>query len=151
MPIKKVFLTAVFVAFAAACAADSGLSKEMKKNWDIVMEAYENDPASADTMDKLEKYAERWKGTDKNEAARALYLKGLILYGREKYNTARAVFEKIYEKIGSSAYADSAMYKTGECLYNTGKHEAAAEQWRKFRFKYSRSMFIMEAVYGISL
>ena len=149
VPALCLLLTGCLATSKTVLAGD--VAKELKKDWDAVISSYEKAPDSKETLDRIDGLAERWKDDRKYDSARARYLKGMIHYGNKHYSTAYKVFEELVDRYSWSPYADSAHYKMGECLYNQGKFSEAAEQWNKYRFKYSKSMFIMEAVYGISL
>ncbi len=139
------FLLSVIPLFA------QNQEKEFKENYEMVITAYKVSPDASDTIEKIDKFIERYKDSNKNEAADALYMKGMIYYKNKKYNQCYEVFKKLVNDYSSTPYADGAMYKMGECLYNLGKHTDAIELWNSFRFKYSTSLYIMEAVYGMAL
>jgi TolA-binding protein len=142
-------LMSVFVLAGSACASTP--EKELETNWDSVMTAYNAAPDTQDTLDRLESFSLRWKDANKYEAARSKYLKAMTLFKAKKYMPAYNDFQSLLQDYASTTYCDSAMYLMGECLYNTGKFAEAIETWNQYRFKYTESMFAMEAVYGISL
>jgi TolA-binding protein len=143
------FLIFAFVLAGSAFANTS--EKELEANWDAVMTAYKAAPDTQDTMDRLDAFSARWKDSNKYEAARAKYLKAITLFKGKKYTPAYNEFKSLLDNYSSATFCDSAMYLLGECLYNTGKFADAVEMWDQYRFKYTESMYAMEAVYGISL
>lgn len=147
---KKVFLCLLAVA-VAACIYARDVDKEMDKNWNMVLEAYRAAPNADATLEKINNFVERWKDSNRFAASRALYLAGQVHNKAKRYQRAHDTFRSLVDRFGNSPYADSAMYKMGECLYNMGKYAEAVEHWNRFRFKYTNSLFAMEAVYGIAL
>lgn len=142
----------ILLAFAlAGSACASTPEKELETNWDSVMTAYKAEPLSQDSMDRLESFSVRWKDGNKYEAARAKYLKAMTLFKAKKYTAAQTEFKGLLDNFSSVTFCDSGMYMIAECLYNTGKYADAIEAWNQYRFKYTESMFQMEAVYGIAL
>jgi len=147
---KKIFvLFVLLVLISPAFSQDT--EKEMKNNWELVVSAYKVSPVASDTLEKMDNFVDRYKDSNKNEAAGILYLKGNALHKNKKYTQAYETFKRLVNDFSSTPYADGAMYKMGECLYNMGKYNDAIELWNNFRFKYSTSLFIMESVYGIAL
>jgi TolA-binding protein len=150
--LKRAIIISLFISIVSCAFIYADVpEKELEKNWDMVMTAYKAAPAAKDTSDKLAAFIERWKDSNKYEAARAKYLKAMTLFHDGKYTTAYNEFQGLLDQFSSTTYCDSAMYMMGECLYDTGKFADAIDTWGQFRFKYADSMFAMEAVYGISL
>jgi TolA-binding protein len=145
-----ILLVMLMLAGGAFLYADTS-EKELEKNWSAAVDAYNLAPSSKDTADKIDAFIARWKDTNKYEAGRAEYLKALQLFRDKKYGTAFNVFKDLMDQFSSTTFCDSSMYMMGECLYNQAKYEDAIEMWNSYRFKYTESMFAMEAVYGISL
>jgi TolA-binding protein len=153
---KKINTVLIFLALATAFiaapfTARADDDKEITKNWNMVVDAYNTSPTAKDTIDKIDSFAARWKDSDRLAASRALYLKGLIFENSKNYQAEYNAYKVILDQFSSSPYADSADYKMGEALYNMGKYSDAIDSWTDFRFKYSNSLYLMEAVYGISL
>src|ERR1035437_6282137 len=154
---KKITFIVVFASFLAGFAALPAAiqaednDKEMQKNWTLALDSVKTAPADQATFDKLDSFAARWKDSNRLDAAKAVYLKGMLQNKAGKNNAAYGTFKGLVEQYENSPYSDSANYKMGEDLYNTGKYTDALDEWSKYRFKYSNSLYIMEAVYGISL
>jgi TolA-binding protein len=154
---KKIAVFVVFMLLQICCSAVPSLlmaddnDKELQKNWAIVLDSVKAAPADKATYDKLDSFSARWKDSNRLEASRAIYLKGMLQNKDSKYTDAYDTFKMITEQYTNSPFADSANYKMGESLYNQGKYADAIDEWSKFRFKFSSSLFLMEAVYGISL
>ncbi|MFP4466128.1 MAG: tetratricopeptide repeat protein [Candidatus Goldiibacteriota bacterium] len=153
MSIRTNILTALLLSlmFLPAAAVYSEETKAIDRQWKKALEAYRQDPDSAKTLERLSNFADRWRDTDKFRAARAKYLEASAVYKKKDYNKAYEIFEEVVSSYSKSPYADGAMYKMGECRYNTGDYKGALDIWNKFRFKYNSSMFVMESVYGVVL
>ncbi len=156
MKMKNALISAVLCLVLTACplfAAEKGGGKELQKDWENIVAAYNSVTQTPDisAAELAGNFAERWRDVSRFEAARAKYLQGLIYYKNKDYSKAITVFKALVDAYGNMPYADSAMYKIGECLYNMGKFNEAIEAYNAYRFKYNTSMFHMEAVYGIAL
>jgi TolA-binding protein len=75
----------------------------------------------------------------------------MIFMNGKKYSQANIEFKSLLDQFSSTTFCDSAMYLMGQCLYNQSKYADAIEAWNQYRFRYTESMYAMEAVYGISL
>ncbi len=148
---KKYLLVIFVLIFFNFLLFAADVEKELENNWEMVLTSYKANPNSKETLDKIDNFILRWKDSNRYEASRAKYLKGMIFYNDKKYNQAYNEFKDLIDNFSGSPYADSAMYKMGECQYNMGKYLDAIDTWNQFRFRYSKSMFDMEAVYGIAL
>lgn len=148
---KKYLLILFIIFYLPFILKAADIEKELESNWEMVLTSYRTNPNSKDTFDKIDNFILRWKDSNKYEASRAKYLKSMIFYNDKKYNQAYNEFKDLVDNFSWSSYTDSAMYKMGECLYNMGKYLDAIDTWNQFRFKYSNTMFDMEAVYGIAL
>jgi TolA-binding protein len=131
--------------------AQDDKGKELSKDWDSALAAYKSAPSAPETIQKLNNFSDRWKDSNKYEAARAKYLTAMIYFKGAQYQQSMDAFKSVVDNFSSSPYADSSMYRMGECLYNMGKFSDAIDQWSSFRSKYSNSLFNMEAIYGTSL
>jgi len=153
---KNVFLRIFLCMAASACtlvAAEKGGGKELQKDWENVVASYNTVTITPDiaAAEMAGNFADRWKDVNRYEAARSKYMQGIVFYKNKDYSKAISSFKSLVDTYGNMPYADSAMYKIGECLYNMGKFTEAIEAYTAYRFKYTSSMFQMEAVYGIAL
>lgn len=148
---KKYLLILFTIFFWVILLKAANIEKELANNWEMVLRSYKMGPSSNETLDKIDNFVLRWKNSNRYEASRAKYLKAMIFYDDKKYSAAYNEFKDLVSNFSSSPYADSAMYKMGECQYNMGKYRDAIDIWNQFRFRYSKTMFEMETVYGIAL
>lgn len=67
---KKINTVLIFLALATAFiaapfAARADDNKEITKNWNMVVDAFNSSPTAKDTIDKIDSFAARWKDSDR--------------------------------------------------------------------------------------
>ncbi|MBP5519385.1 MAG: tetratricopeptide repeat protein [Treponema sp.] len=84
----------------------------------------------------------------KNEfGAHSLFVTAQMYEKQNKILLADEVYKKIYEELSFSAYAEEAMYRSGEIFYLNGNYAEAFSRFNKYIYKYAVGNFSEAALF----